>query len=58
MMERYVLTAREAAYFLGISQSTLYRLTSQKRLRKTSISNNRVGWTKTELIRYATKCEI
>ena len=58
MMERYVLTAREAAYFLGISQSTLYRLTSQKRLRKTSISNKRVGWTKSELIRFVTECEI
>ena len=58
MMERYVLTAREAAYFLGISQSTLYRLTSQKKLRKTSISNNRVGWTKSELMRFITKCEV
>lgn len=58
MMERYVLTAREAAYFLGISRSTLYRLTSEKRLSKTSLSNKRVGWRKSELIRFATECEI
>ena len=53
MMERYVLTAREAAYFLGISRSTLYRLTLEKRLRKVSLSTKRVGWTRPELIRFA-----
>ena len=57
-MERYVLTAREAAYFLGISRSTLYRLTSEQRLSKTSLSSKRVGWRKSELIRFAAECEI
>ena len=58
MMERYVLTAREAAYFLGISRSTLYRLTSQKRLTKLSLSNKRVGWKRSELIRFAESAEL
>lgn len=53
MMEKYVLTAREAAYFLGVSQSTLYRLTLEKRLEKVSLSTKRVGWTRQELIRFA-----
>lgn len=57
-MERYVLTAKEAAYFLGISRSTLYRLTSEQRLNKTLLSSKRVGWRKSELIRFATACEI
>lgn len=52
-MEKYVLTAREAAYFLGVSQSTLYRLTLEKRLEKVSLSTKRVGWTRQELIRFA-----
>ena len=57
-MERYVLTAKEAAYFLGISKSTLYRLTSQKRLSKISLSSNRVGWKRSELLRFASECSI
>ena len=57
-MEQHVLNAKEAAYFLGISRSTLYRLTSKKKLSKISISNNRVGWIKSELIRFAAECEV
>lgn len=52
-MEKYVLNATEAATFLSISVSTLYRLTSSRALQKTVLSENRVGWTRVELIRFA-----
>ena len=53
-MDKYVLNAKEAAAFLSISVSTLYRLTGEKQLNKIILSKNRVGWTKKELIRFTT----
>ena len=35
-MDKYVLNAKEAAAFLSISVSTLYRLTGEKQLTKLS----------------------
>ncbi len=51
-MEKFVLNSKEAAKFLSISESTLYRLTAQKKLSKIMLSSKRVGWTKKELIRF------
>lgn len=51
-MEKYVLNANQAASFLSISVSTLYRLTREKKLNKVILSKKRVGWTTTELIRF------
>ena len=53
-MDKYVLNAKEAAAFLSISVSTLYRLTGEKQLNKVILSKKRVGWTKKELIRFTT----
>ena len=55
-MDKYVLTAKEAAAFLSISVSTLYRLTGEKRLTKVVLSKKRVGWTTKELTRFADTC--
>ena len=55
-MDKYVLNAKEAAAFLSISVSTLYRLTREKRLTKVVLSKNRVGWTTNELTRFADTC--
>jgi len=55
-MDKYVLNAKEAAAFLSISVSTLYRLTGEKRLTKVVLSKKRVGWTTKELTRFADTC--
>ena len=55
-MDKYVLNAKEAAAFLSISVSTLYRLTGDQKLNKVILSKNRVGWTKKELIRFINTC--
>jgi len=57
-MEKFVLNSKEAATFLSISESTLYRLTAQKKLSKIMLSPKRVGWTKKELIRFTEKLRV
>ena len=51
-MKRLVYNSQEASQLLGISQSTLLRLTAANKLRKINISNRRVGWAHSELLRY------
>ena len=46
-----VLNSKEAALFLGISRSTLYKL-SKKEVRKIRLSKKRVGWPISELERF------
>ena len=51
-MNQLIYNAEDASTLLGISKSTLFRLTELKKLRKIKISNRRVGWTHSELIRF------
>jgi len=39
-----LLKSKEVCSMLGISKPTLYRLTSQGKLKKVKISEGRVGW--------------
>lgn len=50
--KKFILTADEAAAFLSISKSTLLRLTASQQLQKIQISDRRVGWVYSELIRF------
>lgn len=52
-MDKILLTAEEASKLLGISTSTLQRLSKQNKLRKRRISDRRVVWLKSELIEFA-----
>ena len=52
-MQPILLTADEASKALGISRSTLYRLTNQGKLTKKAISDRRVGWLREELVAFA-----
>ena len=49
-----VLNSKEAALLLGISRSTLYKL-SKKEVRKIRLSEKRVGWPLSELERFITE---
>jgi predicted DNA-binding transcriptional regulator AlpA len=51
-MERLIYNSQEASQLLGISRSTLLRLTKAKALHKVNISSRRVGWARSELLRY------
>ncbi len=51
-MNQLVYNAEDASTLLGISKSTLFRLTELKKLRKIKISKRRIGWTHSELIRF------
>ena len=50
--KKFILNADEAAAFLSISKSTLLRLTANQQLEKIQISDRRVGWVYSELIRF------
>ena len=50
--KKFILTADEAAAFLSISKSTLLRLTANQQLQKIQISDRRVGWVYSELVRF------
>ena len=49
---RLVYNSKEASALLGISQSTLLRLTADKKIKKIQLSKKRVGWTHAELIHF------
>ena len=51
-MERLIYNSQEASQLLGISRSTLLRLTKANALCKVKISSRRIGWTHNELLRY------
>ena len=48
-MEKILLNAKEACYFLGISKSTLLRLSDANKLKKVHLSERRVAWIKQDL---------
>ena len=54
-VEKLLLNADEASYALGISKSTLFRLTQAKQLTKVNISERRVAWPKSELHKFILK---
>ena len=54
-VEKLLLNADEASYALGISKSTLFRLTQAKQLTKVNISDRRVAWPKSKLIEFISK---
>ena len=54
-VEKLLLNADEASYALGISKSTLFRLTQAKQLTKVNISDRRVTWPKSKLIEFISK---
>jgi len=51
-MNQLVYNAEDASTLLGISKSTLFRLTELKKLKKIRISKRRIGWAHSELIRF------
>ena len=55
-MEKLLLNADEASYLLGISKSTLYRLTNASKLRKVNLSKRRVAWTTASILQFIKDC--
>lgn len=55
-MEKLLLNADEASYVLGISKSTLLRLTKAKKITRLQLSGGRVAWAKSELLRFIKDC--
>ena len=51
-MKRLVYNSKEACELLGISKSTLLRITAAKRLNKIKLSDKRIGWSHQELLRF------
>jgi excisionase family DNA binding protein len=48
-MEKILFNVKEACCFLGISKSTLLRLSDANELKKIQVSNRRVAWRKQDL---------
>ena len=48
-MEKILFNAKEACYFLGVSKSTLFRLSDSSELKKIQVSKRRVAWRKQDL---------
>ena len=55
-MEKLLLNADEASYVLGISKSTLFRLTKAKKISRLKLSNGRVAWEKSEILKFINAC--
>lgn len=55
-MEKLLLNADEASYVLGISKSTLLRLTKAKKITRLQLSGGRVASAKSELLRFIKDC--
>ena len=51
-MEKLLLNADEASYVLGISKSTLLRLTKAKKISRLRLSDGRVAWEKSEILKF------
>ena len=51
-MKRLVYNCKETCELLGISKSTLLRITATKRLNKIKLSDKRIGWSHQELLRF------
>ena len=54
-MEKILFNAKEACCFLGISKSTLLRLSDANKLKKLQVSERRVAWIKQDLENYVAK---
>ena len=48
-MEKILFNAKEACCFLGMSKSTLLRLSDANKLKKVQLSERRVAWIKQDL---------
>ena len=55
-MEKLLLNADEASYVLGISKSTLRRLTKENKIAKVQVSGGRVAWAKSEILKFINAC--
>ena len=51
-MEKLLLNADEASYVLGISKSTLLRMTKDKKIANVQVSARRVAWAKSEILKF------
>lgn len=55
-MEKLLLNAAETSHVLGISKSTLFRLTRAKKINKINISQKRVAWSKEDILKFVSNC--
>ena len=55
-MEKLLLNADEASYVLGISKSTLLRLTKAKKISRLQLADGRVAWAKSEIFKFIKDC--
>ena len=55
-MEKLLLNAAETSHVLGISKSTLFRLTRAKKINKINISQKRVAWSKEDILKFVSGC--
>ena len=55
-MEKLLLNADEASYVLGISKSTLFRLTKAKKIIRLQLSDGRVAWAKSDILKFIEDC--
>jgi len=55
-MDKLLLNADEASHVLGISKSTLLRLTKVKKIAKVQVSSRRVAWAKSDLLKFIEDC--
>ena len=55
-MEKLLLNADESSYVLGISKSTLFRLTKAKKISRLQLSDGRVEWAKSEILKFINAC--
>ena len=55
-MEKLLLNADEASYVLGISKSTLFRLTKAQKISRLRLSDGRVAWAKSEILKFINSC--
>ena len=57
-MEKILLNAKEACCFLGISRSTLLRLSDAHKLKKIQLSERRVAWPRHDLENFVANLSI
>ena len=57
-MEKILLNAKEACCFLGISRSTLLRLSDANTLKKVQLSERRVAWPRHDLENFVANLSI
>ena len=55
-MEKLLLNADETSHVLGISKSTLFRLTRANKINKINISQKRVAWSKKDILKFVSDC--